>query len=533
VPPPPISLALAAAVASLVVLPRPAAAGEPCEAGSVLRVDGLSTPSAELARLADLAQGAIPADSGMVRRGGAIDRPQCREAEPPPGGARYLAPPSADGAWLDAVPARVFTTARSLPGGGNDGLLWQGRGISTAASGGVRGGYASFSFQLAPVVTWSQNDWFRTVPTGASGELAFAEPFQQGWLDVPQRFGAGPVARAGLGQSYAQVEALGAQAGLSTENLWWGPGVRNTLLLSNTADGFPHLFLGTARPVSIGIGTLEARLVAGRLTRSRFYAAEERTAAISALAIVYQPRWIGGLYVGAGRAVVETWDALQRDSFVSIARPFRAHALDDNEILTFWGRWVFPAVGLELYAEWGRDDTASGASMVRVLDRTSGAILGMQKRFTAGARWVVLHAELARTYDGYPAGYTVPFYTHPEGTGWTHGGQLLGAWIGSGGASQYLALDVLSAGGRVGGFLERVVRNEDYFWREVAGPDRGTDHDAELAAGVRQVTYAGPLEISWQASGGYRWNRDFLRNEPVFQVSLGLALPLGIRRATP
>lgn len=500
----------------------------------MLRVDGLSTYGAELARLADLAQGATPPDSGILRRGSGDERRVCAEADPVPGAARHLAPAEGGSAWLRAVPARVLTTARSLPGGGNDGLLWQGRGISSAASGGVRGRYGRLSFQLAPVVTWSQNDWFRTVSTGATGDLAFADPFQQGWLDAPQRFGAGPFARAGLGQSFARVEALGAEAGVSTENLWWGPGIRNTLLFSNSAEGFPHAFVGTARPVPIGIGALEARLVAGRLTRSQYYAAEERTAAIGALAIVYQPRWIPGLYVGAGRAVIETWDSLQGSSFVSVLRPFGPHELDDNEIMIFWGRWVFPGVGLELYGEWGRDDGASGASMVRVLERTSASVLGLQKRFAVGSRWVRLHAEVARTWDGYPAAYTVPFYTHAYDTGWTHGGQLLGAWIGSGGKSRYVAVDVLSRGGRLGGFVEHVVRNEDYFWREVAGPERGSDHDGELVAGVRQVLYAGPLEISWEASAGYRWNRDFIRNEPVFQASVELALPLaGLSRATP
>ena len=58
----------------------------------------------------------------------------------------------------------------------------------------------------------------------------------------------------------------GVGAGLSTENLWLGPGLRNSILLTNNAPGFPHLFLGTSKPVDIYIGSLDVLALWGQLT---------------------------------------------------------------------------------------------------------------------------------------------------------------------------------------------------------------------------------------------------------------------------
>jgi hypothetical protein len=43
--------------------------------------------------------------------------------------------------------------------------------------------------------------------------------------------------------------------------------------------------------------------------------------------------------------------------------------------------------------------------------------------------------------------------------------------------------------------------------------------------GVRGLVLAGASEVTWQAAGGYRWNRDFGANEPNARVSLSLAWP--------
>jgi hypothetical protein len=35
----------------------------------------------------------------------------------------------------------------------------------------------------------------------------------------------------------------------------------------------------------------------------------------------------------------------------------------------------------------------------------------------------------------------------------------------------------------------------------------------------------GAAALTWEAAGGYRWNRDFGRNEPNARVALSIAAP--------
>lgn len=50
-----------------------------------------------------------------------------------------------------------------------------------------------------------------------------------------------------------------------------GSGIRNALVLSDRAAGFPHLFLRTAKPVDVGVGMFRARWILGGLTESLYF----------------------------------------------------------------------------------------------------------------------------------------------------------------------------------------------------------------------------------------------------------------------
>jgi len=95
-------------------------------------------------------------------------------------------------------------------------------------------------------------------------------------------------------------------------------------------------------------------------------------------------------------------------------------------------------------------------------------------------------------------------------------------------------VDLFTSSGRIGGYVERVRRNDEIFWRQIASqPNRGSDHDAELVLGVRQVWLTRDLELSWEIAGGQRWNRDFGANEPVLRGSMAVTVPLGGRSSRP
>jgi hypothetical protein len=524
-----------AAVVALLALPAIAEDPPACAPGGVLFLDGLGDADDDLARLVELA-GEAPSSPQLIRRAGLRLQPLCAGASRVGWVDRLQVPAPPDRGWL-VLPAHLETVWNSTyPSGDNDGLLWAGRGVSTQARLGVAGRWGAFSGAVAPEVAWQQNGWFETVPTGKSGPLAFQNPWYGPNLDMPQRFGAGPYATAALGQSYLRADLFGAAVGVSTENLWLGPGLRNAILLTNNAPGFPHAFLGTSQPADVWIGKLEVLALWGQLDRSR-YAPVSGHPWFSALVLDFEPRWVPGLYLGLGRSFVETWSSLRSHRLLSILEGVLKRDVPggdnplDNQVASAWFRWAMPEAGLEIYGEWARDDfPISFAGLVRESERTQGWVWGFQKLLRAGDRLVRVQVESTRLHEARPIGSAsgLPvWYVHANGVDYTHDGQILGAAAGPGGESQRLAVDVLAAGGRVGGFVERTRRNEEIFWGVIEPrPGEDSKHDAELAVGYRQVLFLRNAELAFTVSYAYRWNRDFLGNQPNVRCALQLKLPL-------
>lgn len=450
--------------------------------------------------------------------------------------------PAGDGLLVRPLPLRLESVWNSTypSGDDEDGLLWAGRGLSQLASGGVAFRWGPLSAAAQPEVAWSENRAFELRPTGRPGDLAFANPYYGDAIDLPQRFGAGPFAVASPGQSYVRLDLWNVAVGLSNENLRFGPGTRNAVLMSGAGPGFPHVFLGTSRPVDFGIGEVEAMLLWGRLTRTRFVSTPTHPL-LTGLVVTWAPRWLEGLTVGLARVHLQVWSDLRLVEWFPMFESFARKDLEglypagdnpeDNQIASVFGRWAFPEVGFEVHAEWGRDDNdRTFWGTIREPDHTQFYTLGLTKLLPAGGRTVRILAELTHLQELRPLANQrgVPVvYTHGNDLGYTNGGQMLGAWIGPGADSQTLAVDVFHPGGRIGGFVERVRRNDAYYWEVVEPQSSIAAHDVELSLGVRQVLTLRRAEVSWAVSGAYRQNRDFLRHERNLRLVLGVTVPLG------
>jgi hypothetical protein len=516
---------LLAAAGALAAPPARAA----CEGGREVLLTGLDA-DADLLRLAGLA-GASPAGSEFLRRGGARVERLC-DGEGIGWSDRLRTAPARDGG-LAVVPLRLDGVYSSQhPVAANDGLLWWGRGFGTRASGGIYGRLGVLSAAIAPEIAWQQNAWFRTVPGGMPQE-PLANPWYWGSFDAPQRFGAGPFWSASPGQSYLRVDVFGVGAGVSTENRWLGPGARTSILLTDAGPGFPHAFLGTSAPVDFGIGGVEVLALWGRLSRSA-YGGDHSRPWITTLAVGWEPRWTPGFYVGAARTYVETLRSLRNDRYLSVLEAPTKSAVSggnngqDNQLAVAWFRWVLPESALELYGEWGKDDfPGSTGAWIRETERTQGWLLGMQKLGQVAGKRVRVQVEFAKLGGG---GY--PLYFHGDGLGFTNGGQPLGSYAGPGGILTWVAVDVLTSWGRIGGFAERLERNSTVFdARMAADPASRPERDTEAAVGLRGVVLAGAVELTWEVAGGYRWAPDFYgQNEPNFRASLSFAAP-GVRAA--
>ena len=549
-----IATALAATIA--IILPAAPAqaddAAPTCTPAGVIAVDGLGTPWDDLVR-AGVLTGAVAPSPGVLRRGGARVERLCAESNLPwaarAGSAASAAvgPGEAGRDGLRIIPLRLDAAWNAkYPSGGNDGLLWAGRGLSSMLSGGVAFRKGVVSGALAPEVAWSENRAFDLVPNGQTGDLRFRDPWYGDGIDLPQRFGDSTYTKAHFGQSYLRVDAFNVAAGISTENRWHGPGLRNSLTLSNAGPGFPHLFVGTSRPANIWIGTAEALVFWGRLERTR-YLSNPTHPLLQGLLVDYTPRWVPGLTVGASRLYLQVWDGLGAKDWLGIFQSPRKADLvgqygsggdnpKDNQLLSLFFRWAFPSSQLQIYGEWGREDHESTLEdVIREPDHSQAHIIGLEKIFMVkGDRWVRVQAELTGLQEKRPLANQrgVPvWYIHGNDLSFTNRGQLLGAWIGPGADSQTLAVDVFSPGGRIGGFVERVRRHDDIYWSQMEPVLGQRHHDVEMAGGVRQVLFAGPVDVSWEASAAYRWERDFLKNEPNLKLGVQLSVPFGARAA--
>jgi hypothetical protein len=429
-------------------------------------------------------------------------------------------------------PELLIVWNSAIPFSANDGPLWAGRGLSSSVTGGVAATYAAPSFTiravLAPTVTYAQNLAFEIQPGGEPGRSVYSSPWHVGRAsaDLPLRFGNQPLRSVDLGQSSLMLDRGPVAFGISSTSEWWGPGIRNALVMSDNAAGIPRVFVATARPYETWLGAVEAELIVGTLTKSLFFDSVSTTdyRALSGFRATVRPRWIRTLSVGVARVVY----APASDAMGFLEQPIRAltywrsmnnerdtlpdgrSAQKADQILALVARWIFPESGVEVYGEWARMAVPRSLSDVVTTP-------GNTRASTAGLQWVVrtpspgrrvrLQAEVSNLEQTvYDASRPPPdFYAGraaPEG--YTQRGQVIGAAIGPGGSSQWLAGDVLLPTSHVGLFVGRIRWENDAFYRQPF--TSFLRHDVSVFTGVRGGTRLPSADISAQITITHRYN---------------------------
>jgi hypothetical protein len=434
---------------------------------------------------------------------------------------------------IELQPAELHTEYNSAYANErNNGALWAGRGLATALSTGIHTRWGPFSAAFAPRILYHQNRAFETsAPKRPTGASPFSHPWYPNRIDWPVRFGARAFWTLDLGQSYLRLDSHGVALGLSNENLWWGPAARYPLLMSNNAPGFPHLYLGTARPLGTPLGEVEAQLIWGRLEESAYF---DETAAgdrrlLAGLVLAYAPRGLPGLQLGAARVFMKAIPPEGLTFSEWSIGPFRRVTENplgkdnpeaDNQLISLFARWAFPEAGFEVYGEWSREDHWGDLKDLALEpDHSQAYVLGFQKTAHLGARRLIVRGESASLRSSVPQfnGRANPtMYTHGQlRQGYTHRGQLLGAAIGPGSIARHLGVDLITSQGLAGLFLEQISHNEDTFrrrWARYYGPD---GRDGEVAIGFRQMAPVKGFELAWEAALARRRNRYFQRLDGV------------------
>lgn len=501
----------------------------PCASPPELQLDGIGGSMTSFARLAEIT-GSTQSQSRLLRRwSDDLSIPVCGAV---PWQKKLFTPAAVGQAHFILLPARSLALVNTgYPVDRNNGALWAGKGLSTEITGGIALEWGIFSAALNPTILYQQNADF------------IESPWRNLWgMDWPQRIGTGSAASLEPGQSFVRIDAYGVAGGISSENLWFGPGISNSILLSNTAPGFLHVFLGTSEPVDIYIANLELQGIWGRLSESTFFDENEANdhRLYTAVLVTLEPAGVPGLHLGGAR-VFQQNPELSSNPFPFFQGVFQPGDADEaDQMLALYGRWVLPESGFEVFLEWARTDAnADFHGLLTETEHSAAYVAGFQKVIERGEDWVRLYGELANLNPRLPAfrhsagGY---WYHHGDvPQGYTHRGQLLGASIGRGSDSQLLGVDFLSNWGSAGLYGERVRRAVDTFYRNAALRQGSPfQYDVELTLGGKATYFVGDLQADLGLAYSHRRNRDFLPPEPEeveqgYRVDANWNLQLGLR----
>lgn len=418
-------------------------------------------------------------------------------------GVSFLRIPCGDKASVSLLDARVRSLLNTEFGfGRNLEELYPANGLSVMYSMQAHVRFGILNIQAAPEMMSIENAEFQLFPASYPDwlwNLYYREYLN--WIDNPEMYREGPYAIMNLANSMVSLQYAGLELGLTTRNLWWGPGRRNSLLMSNNAPGFTHVSFHSARPLHTPIGNVEFQMIWGWLKDSGRAALPYRRfennqpmpyipkpdddRMIQGLVLAWQPRWAPGLSLGAARTLVAyQGDLTDTGHYLSVFRPlfhkpegpveYRFTPFDPSEKfddkMSLFFRFASPKEHLEFYGEYARSIRPwSLLDWLRFPEHTMGFTLGINKLYDLGsARYFGIEAEITqlekqntwkRRY--YPMWYTSRTIPH----GYTHKGQIMGAAIGPGSNSQYVAFNYLwNNGNRVSTFVERVIYNNDLYY---------------------------------------------------------------------
>jgi len=382
----------------------------------------------------------------------------------------------------------------------NDGAMIPARGYQTIVSGGFYAKFGSLSLQLRPEVVYAENKPFKTFAESKSEQALVAYYNYKNIIDFPEYFPGKPYNKVFWGQSSVRLTFGPVSAGISSENLWWGPGMRNSLLMTNSAAGFNHFTLNTVKPIRTPIGSFEGQIIGGRLDPSNFFGADTNLVInggklyrtkrndwryLNGMVFTYQPRWIPGLFLGLTRSFIIYHEDMG-NSFADYFPIFSAlekktiygegeSKVAGDQRASVFIRWLLQKDHAEIYFEYGREDHAYDLrDLMLQPDHSRAYIWGFKKLFPLNSfksNYLQINVELTQLEINMTSGRPLSryFYAHAAGIshGYSHNGQIIGAGIGPGSNMQTVTISWGKELKSLGIQIERFAHNNDLFYEAI------------------------------------------------------------------
>jgi len=354
------------------------------------------------------------------------------------------------------------------PFGWNDGVMIQSKGYQSFFRPGVNLRYGFFEIQASPEFLYVQNSSY---PTN----------FQYG-----NNFSSS-ISSLSLGQSFFKIHLGSITLGVSNENLWWGPGINSSLLMSNNAPGFLHAHLSTNKPINTPIGNFEFNFIGARLTSKSNLGYEinhlqtrninDDWRYLNSYVISWQPRWTRGLFLGMTRSLQQYGNKAftLSSGFINKYMPVlglpieKKYNLGDDtltrdQLASFFIRWVFPKSKIEFYVEYGKNDYGLNfRDYLLAPSHSSAYLLGFRKLFKRNTKnYIILETEItqmSQTPD-YLVRTAGNWYEHSRVfQGYTNNNQILGSGAGLGSDIQTISAIWVNGNNRNSFQLQRIERD--------------------------------------------------------------------------
>jgi hypothetical protein len=442
----------------------------------------------------------------------------------------------------------------------NDGIMIPAKGYQTFMSAGFFTKYKAISVQLRPEYVFAANPNFEIFQTTEDEVITSAVRIAHlkylNTTDIPIPFGDKSYSRLGWGQSSVRFNFNNFSTGISTENLWWGPGQRNSLIMSNNAPGFLHATFNTKKPVKTFLGSFEFQLISGKLENSGIRSPKSQFIVdgvdyeitkrdewryINAMSITYQPKWVTGFFLGLNRSV-QVYNGDLGNGFLDyfpVFLPTQKKNAGGNDgedkknrdqIASVFFRWVMKESKFEFYGEYGKNDyPVNFHDMFESPEHSRAYLIGFSKIFTINRDQ---NMYLKCNFENTTMEQTADRIIRPAGAWYEHGvifhgytnrGEVLGAGIGPGSNLQTLGFSLWQKNNSYGIQIERYAHNMDFYY-DAFTPYLFTYKWVDLAFNTYVYRRYGNLGIQAKINASKLYNYQYVHANDKFNVQCQINL---------
>ncbi len=338
-----------------------------------------------------------------------------------------------------------------------------------------------------------------------------------------------------LGQSSLRIDFGLISIGAGTNNIWRGPGIISSLLMSNNAQGFQHFDLNTNRPIKTLFGNFEISIFGAKLTQNSLSVFENKnmkTAPINKnfryinfLTITFNPVFLKNFYLGANRVFHQfartTPSVNFMKDYVPITLPLFRNVYQDNaeaidQLISGFVKYTFPKEQAELYFEYGWNDGKSNSRDL-ILDNShsSASVLGFRKlQYLNSNNFLDISFEATRMSQtpSYLQRDAANWYVHGRiSEGYTNENQILGAGSGSGNNIQCLMMTWNKYWNKYGFKIQHIAQSPisrvDLFDLN-GGAEVWDDFTYGIVLKQRYKNILFSANIDWVHSNNYLWQEN-------------------------